>query len=352
MAKKDKTQKKSAGDWAITLGKWTFFICAFVLVIITVLANMGGDGENLKNALEEYVQDATGYYTEIETLRDMSFFPDISFDFVGARLKKTPDDPNVVGRIEQASMSMGFLDVFRKTGRVGNIEVQKLSLDAGVLFPRRVQADRVFIEESGGDNARLIADGALGETSFMAEMGMKIHGTRFNPKYSFPDLREFSLTLGQAGIGGVLDTARAQPVIKDVYLDHNGLRVIDGNLALYKASSAHVAMKTAWDFLEYGSRLQADLDVFFTERPVRATGRLYAPRLNPLDFSEGSRALKTITYIQDVTGMEDIPLVSALFSRLASEEQRQECKGWDIEMAGGEITMLTALENPDCPAQE
>ena len=76
--------------WLGRLAKLGFFLAAFIGVIATVLFNMGGSGNTLKTAIEDYISASTGYSARIQSFNEMTFFPSITLDIGNVILKK-PD---------------------------------------------------------------------------------------------------------------------------------------------------------------------------------------------------------------------------------------------------------------------
>lgn len=341
---------KTLSDRAFSWAKWVFFIAAFILVLLTILANMGGSNDTLKSAMEQYLTEATGYRARIGQLNKVSFFPMIGFDFERVTLHpltREEDDKDVVlGHIDSAKLSMGFWEVLRKTGRVRDLELTGLYTEPGVILPKAVSVSRLYIAETPDGQADAVIEGTVGDVPFEGVMDMDSFGTKFHPSYGFGPDRVFSGELGLLRFDGHLDNTRSQPVINDLVFQYQGQDILRGDIALYKAGSTHVNLRTNWVVPEFGSALDGVFEINVEQSPAVLIGTVKAQPLKAEDFQAGGRLSGALSYVSTVTGLEDIVFVSG-FVKWIGAMPGLDCAVWDMNILGGVID--NAQLQKECP---
>ena len=82
------TTPKKKRNWFYLLLKITFGFSAVLLIVLTVMANVGGNSETLRQSIEQFITENTSYNASVGQLNAMKFFPDIILDFEKTELKE------------------------------------------------------------------------------------------------------------------------------------------------------------------------------------------------------------------------------------------------------------------------
>src|SRR5262249_31243184 len=139
-------QGKKEKRW-ISLGlKTIFFAVAFFLIIFTVMANMGGSSDTLRESIEQFISESTGYKARVGHLSAMTFFPDISFNFENMELYgESSAEPAVyTGSVKVA---LDFWDVMMNTGKIKTFNIRKFRALPGVIFESAFALDELAITD-------------------------------------------------------------------------------------------------------------------------------------------------------------------------------------------------------------
>ncbi|GJL86057.1 MAG: hypothetical protein DHS20C02_18320 [Micavibrio sp.] len=302
---------KEKQSWFMTLAKVTFFFTAFLLVIFTVMANMGGSSDTLKSAIEEYMAGSTGYEVEVETLNKMTFFPSISIDIERVRMFEPGTDFAPVVTIGRLYGALGFRSVAFSAGEIKAFDLDELHAQPGVL-----NSQAVFIENIGivgaedSEKALLQGRGKLGvhDVSFQVEMEIAGDAYKFGPD------RPFELTVGDLNAQGYLADRRGRILLQDLKIGMPDT-VISGKL----------------DFIRKGKdKLRVGGDVRFG---VSGNGK---PDLL-IERVEGKRLITgaieaSVANIEDIKGEKSILAAYKKFRNIFGYESSEEKTGRALDL--------------------
>lgn len=196
------TEDKKKKSWAWRLVKFIFFVAFFFFVIFTVIANLGGNGDDYKHALEEFIGGATGYEARIETLNRLEFFPDVVFDFDGLTLHTLRGAADPVARVDHVDIATRFWDVILQNNYFKNLNIKNLSVEAGIFSEKPISVSAVDVANLGRDTA-LVALGRYGDMSVNLSLLLAPHA---DGTYRADSERRFSLWLDKTYFKGRLKT--------------------------------------------------------------------------------------------------------------------------------------------------
>lgn len=180
---KDKKNKQS--NWTGFFLKLVFFICAFVLIIITVLANMGGSNETLHDGVKQFISGFFGGKpVQMERLVYMGFFPTVAIDVEGVSVfadDKTPYPLITLGRLQA---SMPFWNVATSSPKLTKFYMEKFSSVKGALLPAELVIDKAFVDHDiEGNTAFLRGNGKIGVHNWTLSIQLEISGSK--QKYNY-----------------------------------------------------------------------------------------------------------------------------------------------------------------------
>lgn len=284
MSEEQQFPAKKKRNWFITLAKVTFFVAAFILVILTVLANMGGKSDTLKDALEGVISESTGYMAHVGELNNMSFFPQMGVSFGSLELRET-EGGVPVAVAEKGEVYFDFFDVMRGTGKVKALNIRDFRALPGAFMKKSLQIEYVEIVDLEGTEAELAGEGMIGEDKFKLRADLERDGER----YGFGTKRAMEFEIGGIGISGLLeDVSRKHLSLQDFQMTLDGQNVLTGHM---KALVDEVRVKMDGELLaaENGTKLVPDLSLNFKSDPPRIIGRVNSPAFYVADFEDSSR---------------------------------------------------------------
>ncbi len=205
MSEEPEEPVKEKRNWFMTIFKTVFFVAAFLLVIFTVMANMGGNSDTLKGAIEEFLAGSTGYQVKISTLNHMSFFPTIGIDIEDVQMRPNAEVPDRLISVGSARAAMSFWAVTFSSGKLRVLDIEEFHALAGTLNPQPLYLEHVGILETedeyeSPDGALLRGSGALGDHSISFQINMEKQGREFG----FAPERGFDVSVGDFSAQGVL----------------------------------------------------------------------------------------------------------------------------------------------------
>ncbi|NCT41687.1 MAG: hypothetical protein GW778_08520 [Alphaproteobacteria bacterium] len=306
--------------WLGRLAKLSFFLIAFLGVVITVLFNMGGDSDTLKGAIEDYITASSGYATKIKTFNNMTFFPNISVDAEGIILKKpdikamqawadeeaqkpeeergtTPppiDFFNPDATIEKAIIAIGFWDVtLAHNKNIKNIQIRNAEFKAGTVHEKPLHIETLGIDETPEGKPFIALSGALGSDKFSGGLDIESIGTRSNPKYKLGEEGAFDFKVGNITMTGILRPRTMGGLhIRDLKIINNEQEIIDATFTFIRGAEGNIAINGNFTAPEFGSNGTFDWNIIAAKN-MQITGNIAADTLYQDDFSANSRISKT-----------------------------------------------------------
>ena len=307
-------------NWAGRLLKIGFIVGAIIAIMLTILFNMGGSTSTLKFAVEDYITQVSGLGANVEQLNRMTFFPNISVDAEGIRLKRIdaeamkawaeaeqakPEEeqgktmPPLIdfnapdGSIGKFVLSMSFWDVSFGLGRsIKNIQVKNVYLKPGIVSHKAITIDVIEIDETPEGKPFLNAEGQLGDDAFNAIIDLEGVGTGSSRKHKIGEESNFEASIGSIAITGVLRPRSLGGFhARDVVITHNKNEVIHTTLSFVRDSDKKIELKGEFTLPENGS--SGSIDWLLGSKAVEGT--VEAKQLDFSDFNENSELVKLWT---------------------------------------------------------
>ncbi len=289
---KDKNETPKKRSWLKRLFKFSVFLTLFFAVIFTVMANLGGANDMYRSAVEEFVSEATGYPASVKTLNNMTFFPEVGFDFEGVELFESADNKASVGSAKKISIALSFWDMAFQTGKLSQLHIEGVEAQAGVFMDKAVNIELATIKEEEGKLPKLFVTGHIDKYPVRATMDMKLYGTEKNKAYGFDDDRAFELELGEVSAKGTARNKVTGTIFEDLDISLSGAKVATGHVSM--SNNFEGVLKVE----EYGSVLSPNLKIEFDEKPTIISGEISSAALRMGDISDGSRFRRLIDYLE------------------------------------------------------
>lgn len=198
------------------LFKALMILSVIFAVGLFALSRIGGDSDALKAGIEDYLQNATGFAVEIETLNRLAFFPQIHLDFSDAAFyQPSMDAPGSYGArvmsVDRVDVMFGFWDVFLGRGHLRFFEIEGLTIEAGLIDHDPVHINGIRIIEADTPTAGLlVVDGTYRGQPLYLSLEVDRHGEGRATSFHLPEAGAFSLIVADAVIDGILRHRRGR----------------------------------------------------------------------------------------------------------------------------------------------
>ncbi len=300
--------EKKEKNWISRLLKLTFFLCAFALVGITILANMGGSTDELKQSIERFMSDLfKGRPVQVEQLVSMTFFPRIGFDAEGINVMSKPEDGYSILRLGKVRVFMGFWNVATRTPKFTHFYIENVEAIKGALGPREFYVDKIFIDHDTEKGvAQLRGDGKIGVYPWSFEMNVDVFGSK--GKYSYMLSKNFPLVFDVANIHfetRFINHEDNYYKLQDFKISSDGVS-ISGNLILSALSEKLLKLKGDISIGENKTDFSPDLVFDYTKYPAKVSGTVIANQINYKDFASDRSVLTLLRRLHEIAGYNEI----------------------------------------------
>ena len=311
--------------------KTLVILSIITFISLTVLSRIGGNGNEFKLAIQDFLTDATPYTAHVQTLNNMTIFPSISVDVEGIELRDGDGTGEAVVRIAAAKISLPFFDVMFRPGRFKNIEIHNLVAAPGALLEQSVRLDSVKVEDDDTE-AFLNIEGEIGKSPLKANIGLALLGKPGKRIYDIGQERPLDITLASLKLEGALKNLRGGALkLENVTLSLGEEKVLRGNFDINRKKDDHFRLK-GQARLEPG-KTQLDPDVTFDSSGEKkaVSGEIKSALLLVSDFGEKAPLMRAIDVIDGILGSKDAALdLSGLFVDLKLEAENIKSGALDV----------------------
>ncbi len=300
-------EKSGLRKWIGRIVKILFCVFAVLLVIFTVMANIGGSSDALKKSIEGYISESTGMDARVGQLNNMSFFPDVAFDFEDTEIytRGSADVVMIVGRVQ---VMFGFWDVMAGTGKIKVMNIEDFIAVPGAVMKNDLQIDGISIVEDQ-DGARMQSTGKIGGKSFTARSDMEVTGLGRGKKFSFGPERIINASLGDADISTTMSGRKGENIfLKDIEIISAEKKVLGGELSIARGGSKIFVTGTL-RVEPNGSDIAPEIG-FYLRPGADGThdlgGALKSSRFDTADFAAGSPYDSLMKTVEGAFGVQDL----------------------------------------------
>ncbi|MBI1300842.1 MAG: hypothetical protein GC137_04195 [Alphaproteobacteria bacterium] len=287
--------------------KVTFWISAFILVGITILANMGGNSDELKQTAQGFVsQIFSGRPAKIGTLNHMGFFPNVGFNADDIRVFTDNQNDFAIVHAKKVNVFMKFWDVVFQNPQFSHFYVEELHAIRGALGVEEVFIDKIFIDHDiESQNAVLRGSGTVGDYNWDFSFGLLISGAASSYKYGIPETVPVEINLAELSFTTTLINHKNGFYKLENFLLSSPEHNIGGNITL--SSLGQKLVKAKGEILLSNKRTDVEHDLIFDygrEIP-KVSGDLRFRALDMQDIESDTSAVKIFHRIREVTGFSD-----------------------------------------------
>lgn len=256
-------------------------LVVLLAIVITVLANIGGNSETLKNTIEGFFQDATGYEAEIGTLNNLAFFPNINVDFEDLQLRE-PGNENPSVLIDKLNVKIGFFDAVRSSGKIKNISIDNLRMKEGVITSKPLLISSITIADDPENPQRglLSVQGKTGSQTIEASATLAAYGEGKGRTYDMGNERTIKARIGDITIKADMKNPSFTHIdLENMEVKQAGKLIVKGDLDVKSKNKSRVITGTLTTGL--GSVIKPDV----TAGTGFASGTVTAPKFHTDDIA-------------------------------------------------------------------
>lgn len=219
--------EKKKTNWIMRILKLSFVLAALFLIGITILANMGGSSDSLKESVERFSSELSGgRKATVEKLVDMSFFPKVGIAIENLHILSNAEGGFPIVKVGKLQVYMPFWHVAVRDPRFSRFYIEDVELIKGILGAQEFVIDTAYVDhdrETGA--AKLIANGNIGPHEWKVSAGLQVDGG--NGQYTYRLQKGFPLNIQLADIN-----IQATVVNHEAdYFKINDLKVFMGDIA-------------------------------------------------------------------------------------------------------------------------
>ncbi len=304
-------KKQKQGKWWSRLAKFLFFVIAFILVGLTILANMGGPHDMYKESVERFTSELFGGRpAKVSVLHQMKFFPSVGVHATNIKVYSKPEDEGgyPVVTIGDVEAFMSFWSVVGSQPKFKKFVVQNVSAIKGIFAPEEFSVHEIFVDHSPGeDNASLIGNGKIGSHKWSFDINLEVFGGIGSYSYRFQEAVPFELNIADIKIEGDFIKGGKE------FFKFNNVKITQDektvrlNLDVYAVSGG--LLKIKGDIKEESSTLEITSDLLLnkSQTPHRVTGALTIHNAELGYSNNGQSDLVNITNnLRDLLGYDEL----------------------------------------------
>lgn len=153
----EKKERSRLNKWVRRIIKISLILGITLFLSLTVLSSLGGQHEQLKRGLEDYMTSATGYKTTIGALNYMGFYPQARVDVSNVTMD-TPGAGDL--RIGRIAISIDFWDLAFSRMKYNAFYFQDIIAPAGAVSPKAFYISKLGLigHDKDGANYEISAE--------------------------------------------------------------------------------------------------------------------------------------------------------------------------------------------------
>ncbi|MDH5723598.1 MAG: hypothetical protein OEY94_09795 [Alphaproteobacteria bacterium] len=299
---------KNDKNWFSFLGKLIFFILAFFLVIFTIMANMGGSSDMLREGIESFASRSFGNRpAKIEKLHNMSFFPSFSISFEGLKILPYPESTNEIISIGKMHTKMSFFDMMMSSAKFKSFLIEDFRVKKGMFFQRDSVADKIYIDHDVSKNISFLkGEGLFGPYNWNAALGVNVSGSGGVYKYRLDGDTAIELHVADLSLAGEVKSQHNKFALVDNVVVSSRDLALKGQLVM--SAVAQGIMNIRGDLKPEGSTalINFDINIDLLRNPKQVSGSIKLSGFQDRDLSGQKSIFALIERFVEIFVHEDV----------------------------------------------
>ncbi len=291
---KEKTKEKKKFSWLKLTVKIVLVIGALFALSLVMLSKLGGNSEKLKQMVEDFASDASGYDVTLGQLENLTFFPTIGVQFDQMQFANKSNQTTIAA-IDKLSIKMSFWSAVFSTGKIKDLNISGLSVKPGVVTQEALKITRLGIEDPAHDDesvnvpAQLLLNGMLGDKAFAASSTIAASGVGQTREYDMGKERKITASLGDLSLSALMkNTSFARIDLSEINLKKAKETLLSGDMNVELGTNTRVIKGTL--SIGKGSIIKPDVSIANTA----IKGTIQSPKMNVEDMGALAGALAAL----------------------------------------------------------
>lgn len=283
--------------------KWLAIFAVIILIGLTILSRLGGNSPVLREAVEEFLTEATPYTAHVGTLNTMRFFPDIMVDATDIELRAGDDGTGeAMVHIGSARIVMPFFDAMFRPGYFKTLHIENLKALPGAILDKNLAVQSLAVKDDQEEPA-LIIEGAIDTAPFYARFGLQAKGRPGDYVYVIGHERGFEMKLADIDIRGTLrNTVTGDYKFANFTLKKNDVEVLHGNIDLDRSREHRLGISGSLSLEPGKSLIDPDVTLSWSDDIRSVNGKITASELAIEDITGTSPLQQTIDTLDKILG--------------------------------------------------
>lgn len=294
-------------SWVGGILRLLFFLIAFFAIAFTVMANMGGTSDTLRQSVENFISDSLGGRpTHVERLVRMSFFPSVGFDVEGVQVRSYDEGGELLLQADKIRAYMSFWDVVMRRPEFTALSIDGLYTKKGLLGNQDFSIEKAYIDHNRDDRTAAVrASGRLGARPWDFSLGLEVLGK--NGQYSYLLARERPFTLDIDGLrfdGVMMDKVEDYLRIENFKAGLSGKDIVTGAFSLSVLDRRMLKVRGTLGFGEDKGAFRSEIMIEYDKMPAKITGNVTGTDIRGDLLAEDGDFKALISRITDLFGPE------------------------------------------------
>ncbi|MCK5384049.1 MAG: hypothetical protein KAJ29_00640 [Alphaproteobacteria bacterium] len=299
-------------EWFMLLLRILFFVTALTLVVITVLANMGGNGEVWHDGVRHFISEiSAGRPVKLGKLNHMGFFPTVLVDIEDVGIYAKEEDEVPLISVDQFRLGMPFWNVATRSPRITDFYVEEFSAIKGVFMPNEFSLEKMFIDhDQESTQATLRVNGKIGLQSWSVEAGLEVQKTITGTNtYILAPKTPFAIDFADIHIKGVYDHVSSKHMKVENFELRTGEKVVKGDIFISSLGDKLIKLKGTLDIQNGRTIISPDLVMDMSHKdgaPTQVTGEIKSEKLVIDDILGKESIFSILTRLRELMGYEGV----------------------------------------------
>lgn len=306
---------KKEKSWFSRLLKVIFVICAFILIGMTVLSNMGGSNDDLKNSVERFVGDLFGgKKVVVGKLVYMSFFPRLGFDAESVNVLSKRENGHIIAHIGKVQAFMTFWNVVTQRPKITNFYVEDLTIIKGVIGAKEFHIEKIFIDHDvETETAKIRGNGTIGVHPWSFVVDIEILGKKGSYNYMFQHVVPVVFDIADIHFEGSLLKHEDNYYKLENFKLSSGDKALQGNIILSALGKKLLKLKGNIKTSGDHSSISPDVIFDYAQSPAKISGNISSDNLVYSDIVGEDSALSILTRLREIVGYGAMSVRKASF---------------------------------------
>lgn len=349
----DDIRLKNEKSWLGLLAKIIFFMSAFVIVILTVMANMGGSNETLKSGVTQFTSRIfSGRPVTLDRLVNMKFFPSVGVDFEGLHVHPYNGSSENLVNVGKFKFYTSFWDVLIGAQKFKGVYATDITVKEGMWGDRAFSAESILVNHDvATGEAQLRGKGKIGVYDWSFVFDLEVSGFAGDYTFYFADTIPFKIELGDVTLTGDVQHYNGDYItLKNLVVARKDKQIL-GEVSISVLGELALKIKGHLKVNDADGVVSLDIDLDrSTEGKPELAGSIKAVSLTQADLNGDHSLFAFVGRLLEVTSFSNLqePILSALdFGQHYNLDLNIDMQAFETEKEKDNSLIFSIVKMPD-----